>query len=317
MTASTQPSATTQSAASGEIVIALDELRRQFGSTESAVTAVDGINLTIRRGEIVALLGPNGAGKTTTLDMLLGLTQPTSGSVAIFGEKPTKATASGTISAVLQTGGLLADMTVRETVEVIASLYGRDALARVPAVLERTNLTGLARRRISKCSGGEQQRVKFALAIVADPDILVLDEPTAGMDVTARRLFWNVMRDEADAGRTILFATHYLEEAEQFARRTVVMHHGRIVADAPTAQLRAGLGARTVSATLPDTNPQAALQELHNTPGVTDLRVDAKRVSLRAIDSDSAAALLLAAGAHDLEVAAPTLETAFTALTED
>jgi len=305
-----------------DTVIALDGLRRHYGLGDRAVKAVDGVDLSIRRGEVVALLGPNGAGKTTTLDMLLGLTDPSSGTVTVLGQKAAQAAASGRIAAVLQTGGLLSDLTVRETIEVIASLHGRDALARVPDVLARTDLDALARRRISKCSGGEQQRVKFALALVADPDILVLDEPTAGMDVTARRHFWDVMRADADAGRTIVFATHYLEEAEQFARRTVVMHRGRVVADAPTAQLRAGLGARIVSATLPMAGSSheaadALVARLAATDGISDVRVDADRLSLRATDSDAAASTLLASGAHDLEIAAPTLETAFTALTED
>src|SRR5690606_31945345 len=135
-----------------------------------------------------------------TLDMLLGLADPSEGTVSVFGQKPARAAQSGVIAAVLQTGGLLTDLTVRETVEVIASLYGRESLARVPDVLARTDLEQIARRRIAKCSGGEQQRVRFALALVADPDILVLDEPTAGMDVTARRHFWDVMRADADAG---------------------------------------------------------------------------------------------------------------------
>src|SRR5690606_2036889 len=126
---------------------------------------------------------------------------------------------------------------------------------------------------------------------------------------------WEVMRADADAGRTIIFATHYLEEAEQFARRTVVMHRGIIVADAPTAQLRANLGGRTLAANLPADGADALVRRLTETEGITDVRVDAERVSLRALDSDAAASALLNAGAHDLEIAAPTLETAFTALT--
>jgi ABC-2 type transport system ATP-binding protein len=297
--------------------VSIEGLRKHFGIGERTVKAVDGVDLTIRRGEVVALLGPNGAGKTTTLDMLLGLTDPSVGTVSVYGQKPIKAAKAGVIAGVLQTGGLLSDLTVRETVEVIASLHGRESLARVPDILARTELDAIARRRISKCSGGEQQRVKFALALVADPDILVLDEPTAGMDVNARRHFWDVMRADADAGRTIIFATHYLEEAEQFARRTVVMHRGVIVADAPTAQLRANLGGRTLAANLPAAGRDALIQQLTAADGISDVRVDADRVSLRAQDSDAAASALLNAGAHDLEIAAPTLETAFTALTED
>jgi ABC-2 type transport system ATP-binding protein len=317
---STSQASSTQApplAAASDLAISIENLQKRFGMGGSAVKAVDGVTLRIRRGEIVALLGPNGAGKTSALDMLLGLAEPSGGSVSVFGEKPGKAAKSGVIAGVLQTGGLLSDLTVRETVEVIASLHGAAALSRVPDVLARTDLTEIARRRVAKCSGGEQQRVKFALALVADPDILVLDEPTAGMDVNARRHFWDVMRADADAGRTILFATHYLEEAEQFARRTVVMRRGTIVADAPTAQLRANLGGRTLAANLPAEGADALVRALQAAGGIADVRVDGDRISLRATDSDAAASALLTAGAHDLEIAAPTLESAFTALTED
>ncbi|WP_243230778.1 ABC transporter ATP-binding protein [Microbacterium sp. CIAB417] len=314
------PAPVASTGTSSQPAIEFTGVRRHFGHGDRRVQAVDDVTLAIARGEVVALLGPNGAGKTTTLDILLGLSEPSEGRVRVLGERPQHAASRGAIGAVLQTGGLLSDLTVRETVSLIASLHGPASLARVPEVLERADLDGIARRRVAKCSGGEQQRIRFALALVADPDILVLDEPTAGMDVTARRHFWDVMRTDAAAGRTILFATHYLEEAEQFAHRTVVMHRGRVVADAPTAQLRAGLGARRVSATLPTGAADAAddlLAMLNAHEGVTDLRREADRVSLLAVDSDSVASALLDAGARDLEIAAPTLETAFTALTED
>ncbi|MFF1540917.1 ABC transporter ATP-binding protein [Microbacterium sp. NPDC058269] len=300
----------------GPVVLELSAVKRHFGTGDRRVQAVDGVDLSIRRGEVVALLGPNGAGKTTTLDMLLGLTEPSSGTVRVLGVTPERATSGGAIGAVLQTGGLLGDLTVGETVRLIASLYGAEALGRVDDVMARADLEHLARRRVSKCSGGEQQRVKFALAMVSDPDILVLDEPTAGMDVTARRHFWDVMRADADAGRTIIFATHYLEEAEQFARRTVVMHRGTVVADAPTALLRASLGERTVSATIGEGSAEL-VTTLSAIEGVAAVRLDGDRLSLRAADSDAAARILLDHGAHDLEIAAPTLETAFTALTEN
>ncbi len=289
-------------------------IERRFGAGDKLVRAVNGVDLRIERGEVVALLGPNGAGKTTLVDMVLGLSDPDSGSVRVLGESPRSAVARGTLSAVLQTGGLLADLTVRETVEVIASFHG--AGSRVTEALERADLTPLAGRRVSKCSGGEQQRVKFALALLPDPDVLILDEPTAGMDVTARRRFWDAMRADAGAGRTIVFATHYLEEAEHFAGRTVVMNHGRIVADGGTATLRASLGGRTLMATLP-AGADALLAELRSDDSVSDVTVNDGRVTIRAANSDAVAAQLLAAGASDLEIAAPTLETAFTALTED
>lgn len=310
--------------------IELTGITRSFGSGERRVQAVRGVDLSIGRGEIVALLGPNGAGKTTTIDMILGLSDPDSGAVRVLGQSPRQAASAGRLSALMQTGGLLADLTVAETVEVIASFY--EAGARVPEVMERTALGPIAKRKVSKCSGGEQQRVKFALALLPDPDVLVLDEPTAGMDVVARRRFWEVMREEANAGRTIVFATHYLEEAEQFAQRTVVMNRGKIVADGATAQLRTALGGRTVTAVLPLALHQLdvsailaaiALPELSEQLGETcasdTISIDASthQLTLRTAHSDALAARLLELGAYDLEIVAPTLETAFTTLTSD
>lgn len=299
-----------------QTALELDGVAKHFPSAAGTVNAVSDVSLAIGRGEVVALLGPNGAGKTTLLDMVLGLTEPSSGSIRVCGERADRASSSGRISAVLQTGGLLSDLTVKETVEVIASFHG--AKGRIPEVMQRANLEEIARRRVGKCSGGEQQRVKFALALLPDPDVLVLDEPTAGMDVNARRTFWDVMRKDADAGRTLIFATHYLEEAEQFARRTIVMNHGEVVADSATSALRASLGGRTVSASLPaDAGAALALTEkLERQYDASAVRVDGARVSIRTAESDALAAQLLAAGATDLEINAPTLESAFTALTE-
>lgn len=301
------------------LALEITGVTRHFGSGDRLVRAVNGVDLRVERGEVVALLGPNGAGKTTLLDMVLGLSEPDGGSLRVLGDSPRNAVAGGSLSAVLQTGGLLADLTVTETLEVIASFHR--ALARVPEVIERANLTEIARRKVSKCSGGEQQRVKFALALLPDPDVLVLDEPTAGMDVTARRKFWDAMRADANAGRTIVFATHYLEEAEQFARRTVVMNHGKVVADGDTATLRASLGGRTLRATLPAADSASAallaeLAALQADGSITSLERDAGRILIHTPNSDAITARLLQAGATELEIAAPTLETAFAALTE-
>lgn len=298
----------------GDAAIELAGITRHFGSGDRRVQAVRGVDLRVKRGEVVALLGPNGAGKTTTLDMLLGLSDPDGGRLSVLGGPPRRAVAAGRLAAALQTGGLLADLTVAETIRVMASLFR--VTARVGEVMERADLERIARRRVSKCSGGEQQRVKFALAILPDPDVLVLDEPTTGMDVTARRRFWKVMREDARAGRTIVFATHYLEEAEQFAPRTVVMNHGQVVADGATAQLRASLGARTVSAAVA-TGRDEILRQLRADERTSAAREEGERLVVRTSASDEAAALLLSRGGHDLEVTAPTLEDAFTTLTED
>lgn len=287
---------------------------RRFGHGANRIVAVDHVDLRIERGEVVALLGPNGAGKTTTIDVLLGLSEPDEGTARVLGTHPHRAVTAGRLAAVLQTGGLLSDLTVRETISVVAGLHG--ASGRIAEVIDRADLTAIARRRVGKCSGGEKQRVKFALALLPDPDVLVLDEPTAGMDVTARRRFWEAMRADADAGRTIVFATHYLEEAEQFARRTIVMNHGRVVADGATARLRASLGGRIVSATIPG-GIAALAAELRADASVAEVSTDADRLTVRTEASDLLAGRLLSLGACDLEITAPTLESAFTSLTED
>lgn len=298
----------------------LQDLRKTFPADGGRISAVDGIDLAVMAGEIVALLGPNGAGKTTTIDMALGLTAPSSGTVSVFGQRPETAVRAGRMSALLQTGGLLRDLTVQETVLAIASLHG--AKARVEEVMAATDTTRLARRKVVKCSGGEQQRLKFALALLPDPDILILDEPTAGMDVNARRDFWATMRRDATAGRTVIFATHYLEEAESFAQRIVLMNGGKIIADGSTSSVRALAAGRTVAATLQergsidDRDPRLA--ELRSLAGVTDVQVNGTRVAITTTDSDAVARHLLnGGGGSALEISAPSLESAFVRMTRD
>jgi len=297
----------------------LDGVRKAFPGAAGPVTAVDGIDLAVYPGEIVAFLGPNGAGKTTTLDMVLGLTTPDAGTVSVLGTSPRQAVQAGRVSAVMQTGGLLRDLTVRETVTAIASLHsakhGIKAKHRIEEVMERTDTSRIGSRRVSKCSGGEQQRLKFALALLPDPDLLILDEPTAGMDVNARREFWDAMRQDAGSGRTVIFATHYLEEAESFARRTVLIGSGKLVADGPTDSIRAMAAGRTVTATLPG-DPESAVERLLAYDGVRRVDLNGHRAAVVTTESDALARVLLTEfGASDLEISAPSLESAFVALT--
>jgi ABC-2 type transport system ATP-binding protein len=290
-------------------------LHKTFHSrTAAPVTAVAGIDLRVDTGEVVAVLGPNGAGKTTLLDMVLGLTEPTDGDVRVFGLPPGDAVTAGRISAVLQTGGLLRDLTVRETVEMIASTFPTHS--DVEAVVDRAGLARIASRKVSKCSGGEQQRLRFALALLPDPDLLVLDEPTAGMDVSARREFWATMHAEAAEGRTVVFATHYLAEADDFADRIVVVAGGRVIADGSTAEIRRFAASRTVTARVggPDL-AEAAVLRLRDAAGVADVRREQDLLVVTATDSDAVARLLLDLGARDLLIADADLEQAFVALT--
>ena len=271
-------------------------LRKTFRSTDGReVVAVDRVDLVVEPGEVVAFLGPNGAGKTTTVDMLLGVTAPDSGSVEVYGLPPRRAVEQGLVSARLQTGGLLPDFTVEEAVRAIAALHRRPD--RVTDVLERADLTQVARRRVQACSGGEQQRLKFALALIPDPALVVLDEPTAAMDVASRRRFWDTMRADAAAGRSIVFATHYLAEADEFAERTVLMRRGRVVADGPTAEVRAAFGGRTLTF-----RPPAAKV---SPTGVDDAWLQQVRAALAQL------------GVDHVEVSSASLEEAFMALSAD
>jgi ABC-2 type transport system ATP-binding protein len=274
------------------------------------VTAVAGVDLTITAGEVVALLGPNGAGKSTTIDIMLGLTRPDTGSVALYGQDPATAIRAGQIGALLQSGGLLPDLTVGEIVSLAGSLHRQPRP--LAEVLKRAGIADLAKRRVGLLSGGQQQRVRFAMALVADPELIVLDEPTTGLDVEARRAFWASMRAETERGRTVLFATHYLDEADAYADRVVLLSRGRIVADGTAAQIKAVVSGRHIRATLPDANPST----LAALPGVDSVEIRGDTVLLACHDSDAALrTLLTTTAARDIEVTAQNLEDAFIALT--
>ena len=233
-------------------ILDVQGLRRRFGSTE----AVAGVDLRVAAGETVALLGPNGAGKSTTLAMILGLLPATAGQVTIDGRTPRQAVADGLVGALLQSGagsGLPSGTRVGELVEFVASLY--PAPLAPPAVLRHAGLASLAGQRLGRLSGGERQRVRFALAICANPRLLILDEPTVGLDVPSRRSFWETVRAFAADGCAVLFATHYLAEAAETAGRVVVLHKGRVAADGTVDEIRRTVAIRTVRFRAPDAGP--------------------------------------------------------------
>jgi ABC-2 type transport system ATP-binding protein len=291
--------------------VRLQGLAKSFAGEREPVHAVREIDVAIEPGETVALLGPNGAGKSTTIDMTLGLLEPDAGSATVFGTAPRAAVASGRIGAMLQSGALIRDLSVRELIAMVASLY--PAPLGVGEVIGLTGIETIADRLTQKLSGGETQRARFAAALVSNPDLLVLDEPTVAMDVEARRAFWVTMREFASRSRTVLFATHYLEEADAYADRVILMAHGRVVADGPPTEIKAMVGSRRIRATLPD----ADLAALESLPGVTRAERRGESIVLACSDSDAALRALLARypGAGDIEVAGAGLEEAFVELT--
>jgi ABC-2 type transport system ATP-binding protein len=291
--------------------IELRGLVKSYRTGQRVVRAVSGVDVTVAPGETVALLGPNGAGKSTTIDMLLGLARPDGGTVSVFGGEPARLIEAGRVGAMLQTGSLIRDLTVRELVSMMAALYPESL--DVDAVLELTRTEDIAGQLTQKLSGGQSQRVRFAISLVGNPDLLVLDEPTVGMDVESRHAFWVTMREFASRGKTVLFATHYLEEADSYADRAVLMARGSIVADGPTTQIKAMVGSRTIRATLPDGD----LDALARLPGVTHAERRGEAIVLSCSDSDSAVRALLAEhpDARDLEISGAGLEQAFLQLT--
>ncbi|MEU8846183.1 ABC transporter ATP-binding protein [Streptomyces sp. NPDC048564] len=298
-------------------VVGFDQVSKSYGD----VRAVDGLTLALHPGETVALLGPNGAGKSTTLDLLLGLKRPDSGSVGVFGTDPREAIVAGRVGAMLQSGGLMGEVTVAEMVRLACDLHPRPYP--VFDVLARAGITQIADRKVDKLSGGQSQRVRFALATAGDSDLIVLDEPTTGMDVTTRQAFWATMREQADQGRTVLFATHYLEEADAIADRVLVLHRGRLLADGTAAEIKAKAGTRRISFDLADDHvDEAALREL---PFLTTLTVShsgsaagsGRTVRIQSSDADATVHALYGLGLHprNLEVAGLGLEQAFVAIT--
>ena len=293
--------------------IQLQGLTKSFKTPQGPVHAVRGIDISIAPGETVALLGPNGAGKSTTIDMLLGLLPADSGTITLFGMTPRQAVDAGAIGAMLQTGGVINDLSVREILVMMASLYPNPM--DVDEVISLTGIDDLTRRKTTKLSGGQTQRLRFAIALVSNPDLLVLDEPTVAMDVESRREFWATMRTYVALGKTVVFATHYLEEADAYADRIILMANGRVVADGPATEIKATVGLRTIRATLPG----ADIAALSGLPGVTNVDTRGEAIILNCSDSDVALRALLPAypAARDIEVTGAGLEEAFLQLTSD
>jgi ABC-2 type transport system ATP-binding protein len=294
--------------ASEAAAVSLRGLAKRFGSLQ----AVDDLSLEIQRGETVALLGPNGAGKSTTVSMLLGLLAPDSGTVSVLGMAPAEAIQRGRIGAMLQEGSPMPGVRVGELLDYTLSLSASPLTRK--RLVAMAGLDGLERRRLDRLSGGQTQRARFALAIASEPDVLALDEPTAALDVEGRRDFWANMREYTAAGRTVLFATHYLEEAEAFASRVVIIARGRIVADGSVAELKRNFGAHSVRFTY-DGGDTRVLERL---PGIQRTERSGATVTLSTTDADATARALLASGLdwRDLEVRSANLDDIFVTLVD-
>lgn len=276
--------------------------------------ALDRLNLEVLQGEVLALLGPNGAGKSTTISALLGLVRPQEGRVEVLDSDPRQSVADGRVGAMLQSGsgvGLPPGVRVDQVLSLVRRLYPRPAPH--DQIVERADIGALLRRRTDRLSGGQAQRVRFAIAIAGDPEVVFLDEPTSAMDVESRQGFWRMMRNFGNEGRTVLFATHHLAEADEIADRVIVLNHGKVVADGPGATLKAAVATRRIRF-VTDRPHRAQLSELD---GVTEVDVCGTGVSIDSLDADATIRDLVGRGVpfRDLEITGAGLEQAFVALT--
>ena len=289
-------------------VARLSGVRRRFGE----IVALDGVDLRLGKGQVLGLLGPNGAGKTTLVRILLGLDRPDAGGVVVFGGDPRDRRLRWRIGAMLQIGKVPETLKVREHLELFASYYPKPLP--VSEVLKTTGLAEVAEQKFGELSGGQKQRVLFGLALVGDPELLVLDEPTVGLDVEARRGFWRVIREAGARGRTVLLTTHYLEEADALSDRIVVLHEGRVLAEGTSREIKDRVDARRVLC-----RTGIAREEIASRPGIRDVRTTGARTEILAREAESLVRWLLVRDPdlRDLEVHGVSLEEAFLRLTGD
>jgi ABC-2 type transport system ATP-binding protein len=289
----------------GSVVELVDVVKR-YGR----VAALDRVSLALEKGRVTALLGPNGAGKTTAVKLMIGLARPTRGRARLFGLNPLGAKARRRCGVMLQIARVPDTLKVREHVHLFSSYY--PSPMKISEALALAGLTDVAERKYGELSGGQKQRLQFALAVCGNPDVLMLDEPTVGMDVETRRGFWQTVRGLTAQGRTVLLTTHYLEEADALADRIVVLNAGSIVADGPPHVIKAKVGGRRVRCVT--TLGEDALKAL---PAVDSMRRDGTTMEFLTHDAETLVRALLTRdeALAGLEVTGAGLEEAFIALT--
>jgi ABC-2 type transport system ATP-binding protein len=303
----TEPNFTEAPISAPPSVATVTSITKHYGSAK----ALDGLNLILRPGEIVALLGPNGAGKSTAIKILLGLIAPTSGICRVFGSDPREAATRTRVGAMLQVARILETLRVREHLDLFRSYYPNPLP--VADILRIAQLQGLEDRPFSQLSGGQKQRVLFALAICGNPDLIFLDEPTVGLDIESRRALWHQIRHLAAQGKTILFTTHYLEEADALAHRIIVINKGRVISEGTPAEIKRIGGARTIRC-----RSRLSLDFLQTLPTVTSAKLHEGSLHLVASNAEAVVRemLLRDETLSHLEIASPALEDAFLALTK-
>jgi ABC-2 type transport system ATP-binding protein len=291
-----------------ESLVELSGVSKRYGN----LLALDGLNLDVRRGELLAVLGPNGAGKTTAISLMLGLQQPDAGTASLFRHPPQRLEARRQVGVMMQEVTLAEDLRVREHIDLVGHYYPEPFTPE--AVLEMTHMTPLANRPYGKLSAGQKRQAQFAVAVCGRPKLLFLDEPTVGMDVQAREMMWDILRTLVRGGSSIVLTTHYLEEAQALADRVVVLAKGRLVASGTVSEMRALVSRKriTCSTTL-------TFEEIATWPGVESVTRDRELLHITVADAEEVARRLLIADSklRDLEVHRAGLAEAFTELTTE
>ena len=308
MIATLNEAPSTERADSPTVVASLEAVSQNYGE----VRALHNVNFTVGAGQVVALLGPNGAGKTTAVKLMLGLLQPTSGKVRVFGGDPTSPQNRMRAGAMLQVGRVPETLRVREHIDLFSSYYPQPLP--LNEVLAASGLEKLRDRKFGDLSGGQRQRTLFALAICGDPDLLFLDEPTVGLDVEARRSLWEEIRRLVERGKTVLLTTHYLEEADALADRIAVINQGTIIVEGTPAEIKAQTSGKRIRCVT-----RLSIGDLLQLPGVTDARHDREAVDIHTGEAELVVRALLARdpSLSGLEITSAGLEDAFLALTQD
>ena len=284
-----------------------EQIRHRYGGT----IALDGLDLALESGQVIALLGPNGAGKTTLIHLMLGLLPIQHGEMQILGLNPTDPDCRQRLGAMLQISGVQDNLTVVELMALFASFYPESA--DFDSVLEQAGLHGLENRQFQRLSGGQKQRVLYALAVIGNPELLILDEPTTGLDPSARRKLWQAIDQRRQAGGSVLLCTHYLDEAEQLADHIIVMDRGRIRTQGSTDEVRAQVPRQEIRCA--SRQPIEAIRALED---VQHVRRENGQIHILARTAEPVVRHLLQQDSNlsRLEVQRTTLETAFLALTE-
>jgi len=302
------PEAATTARTAAETVAGLTNVTKRYAN---GVVALDGLSLTLKRGEIIALLGPNGAGKSTAVKLMMGLSAPTSGEVRIFGADPRDTATRLRTGVMLQVGKAPEMLRVREHINIFRGYYPRPMA--YAEVIKAAGLEGIEERFFGQLSGGQKQRVLFGIALAGDPDLIFLDEPTVGLDIEARRAMWAQIRSLAARGKTVLLTTHYLEEADALAHRIIVINKGKVVSEGTPREIKSRTAARKIRC-----STSLSTAQIWTMPGVVDAEIIDGIMTVTAGNAEAVLRQMLAWDEElsGLEVVSPGLEDAFLALTQ-